>query len=62
MIPAMAKASAMFPIVGASTDFIDRVAAVTSSSAVSPVVANRVMERTEQLKSMVAARSLAESS
>jgi aminopeptidase N len=61
MIPAMAKASAMFPIVGAGTDFIDRVVAVASSSAVSPVVANRVLERTEQLKCMVAARSRAAS-
>jgi aminopeptidase N len=61
MIPAMAKASAMFPVVGAGTDFMDRVAAVASSPAVSPVVANRVRERTEQLRSMVAARSLAES-
>nr|MBA2699487.1 ERAP1-like C-terminal domain-containing protein [Nocardioidaceae bacterium] len=49
MIVAMVTASAMFPISGAGTEFLDRVNAVATSSEVSPLVRQRVLERADQL-------------
>ena len=49
MIVAMVTASAMFPVSGAGTEFLDRVNAVATSSDVSPLVRQRVLERADQL-------------
>ncbi len=56
MIPAMATAAAMFPLVGVDGGFVDRVVAAAKSDQVSPVVARRVLERADQLQRMLTAR------
>ncbi len=56
MIVAMVTASAMFPVSGAGLEFLDRVNAVATSSEVSPVVRQRVLERADQLSRRLRAR------
>jgi aminopeptidase N len=56
MIPAMATAYAMFPVVGVGQDFVDRAVSLAEHPDVSPVVGRNVLERADQLKRMLAAR------
>lgn len=56
MIPAMAKAYFMFPLVGVNEDFVDRAVSLTEHPDVSPVVGRSVLELADQLKRMLAAR------
>jgi len=56
MIVAMVTASAMFPISGAGAEFLERVNAVATTSEVSPVVRQRVLERADQLSRRLRAR------
>jgi aminopeptidase N len=56
MIPAMTTAYAMFPLVGAGQDFVDRATSLVEDPEVSPVVGQRVLEQADQLKRMLAAR------
>ncbi len=56
MIVAMVTASAMFPMSGAGTEFLDHVHRTVTSPDVSPVVRQRVLERADQLSRMLRAR------
>jgi aminopeptidase N len=56
MIPAMATASAMFPVVGTDDKFLERVEKATTAD-LSPVVVRSVMNRADELGRMHAARS-----
>ncbi len=57
MIPAMVRASFMFPVFGADNGFVGRVVACTENDDVSPVVASRVAERADQLSRMLRVRA-----
>jgi aminopeptidase N len=56
MIPAMLRAYAMFPVVGADREFVERVVALTDNPDVSPAVGRSVLDRADQLKRMLTAR------
>jgi aminopeptidase N len=56
MIPAMATAFAMFPLVGTDERFLERVEETTNAD-LSPIVVRSVMNRADELSRMHAARS-----
>ena len=55
MIPAMAYASALFPLVGIDAGFLDRAEVV--SREVAPVVRARMLERADEVRQMLVTRS-----
>jgi aminopeptidase N len=57
MIPAMATAAAMFPVVGTDEAFVERVEEVTSTGDLSPIIVRFVTNRVDELRRMLAARS-----
>ncbi len=58
MTTTMTLTMQMFPLVGVDADFPDRVVAAAQSETVSPIVARTVGERADELRRMLAARSL----
>jgi aminopeptidase N len=57
MIPAMATAAAMFPLVGTDQAFVERVEEAVTSGDLSPLVVRSVRNRVDELRRMLAARS-----
>ena len=58
MISAMSIGSSMFPLVGVSPDYVDRVVSAAEGPGVSPVVARGVLVRADQLRRMLSARGV----
>src|SRR5205085_2628984 len=56
MIPAMVYAGRLFPSFGVDEDFIAR--ALRTAESAAPVVAKRITERADEVRRMLAARSL----
>ncbi len=58
MIPSMLTSSAMFPLVGVDHDYLDRVLTVVDGPDVAPAVAQRVRERVDHVRLMLAGRGV----
>ena len=57
MIPAMLRAQAMFPLFGVGREFVEQAVRATERQGFSPVVRGRVLERADQLRRMLDART-----
>jgi aminopeptidase N len=56
MVPAMATSAALFPTVGVDAAYLERLADAARDPDVNPVVARTVVERSDELRRVLAAR------